>query len=200
MAVCSGCREEIPDEARFCPLCGAAREAGERPSVPRSEVAPPTIADPFSHTAPADPEELARVRAMIEAKQQESNVSVRERQFGSTKALSAEEDRRTEPPAGAPARERTMASPVMRSNIPPPPQRPVEIKQAPEAPRPSPVSPRAATTAHAQTPMVGAPVRILWSDGQAYPAMVMEVTPTHCSVRFTNGHTQWVEHRLVLPG
>jgi hypothetical protein len=61
------------------------------------------------------------------------------------------------------------------------------------------VSPRAATTAQTQTAMIGAKVRVLWSDGQTYPATVLQVTPTHCAVQFGNGHMQWVEHRQMLP-
>ncbi len=146
------------------------------------------------------------MRDMIAASNEEPAIPVRERQFGSTKALAALEDRRTDPPPAimSPSRppvtrERTMESAAVPSSPPPrlpPPPRPPSVPDA--KPFVPPHSPRAATTAQPQTAMIGSIVRVLWSDGQVYPATVLQVTPTHCSVQFGNGHTQWVENRLIL--
>ncbi len=214
--------------------------------VPRSQAAP----DPFSHTAPANPDELARLSDMIAARNASDaategagaasapattpGVSVRERQFGSTKALEAAPELR---PAGASAggaesrgvskgRDRTLESPAAPPpRVPPPPSRPplaaasppapeVRLPAAPaqpgyaaqggglpappQSPAPPAISPRAATTAQPSMQLVGQAVKVLWSDGQPYPATVMQVTPTHCSVRFTNGAVQWIENRFIV--
>lgn len=189
--------------------------------VPRSQAAP----DPFSHTAPANPDELARISDMIAARNADGaesapgGVSVRQRQFGSTKALEAAPELRDGASASsavtaavARARERTMESPAAPPpRVPPPPSRPPlqapsppapEVRAAehaaPTAPAPNAISPRAATTAQPSVQLVGQAVRVLWSDGQPYPATVLQVTPTHCSVRFTNGTVQWVENRFIV--
>lgn len=213
MAACSKCSEDVPAEASFCPHCGTRFDTPKSVPPPASASAAvgPVAADPFSHTMPADPGELARLSDMIAAQRSKAPlpppapVPVRERQFGRTKALEAVEDRRTEPPAEQQqgdrvTRERTMASPQIPAPRPPPAPPQVAVPTPAAGVRVSPISPKAATTAQPAVHIVGAAVRVIWTDGQSYAATIVQVTPTHCSVRFANGSLQWIEHAKVFPG
>lgn len=229
MRTCPKCAAEVVREARFCPHCGsplaaipvaapAAAVAITTKPEEEDEDAPNTVADPFSHTMPADPAELDRVRALI-AQDSSEAVPVRERHLGRTKALEATPDPAAGETVRAGLRDRTLASPVV-SPIP-------SEKKAVEVPKPAPSEPRSvdrpsvhespasrggpvssiatthgpvspkAETGSTKAISVGVRVRVLWSDGQSYPAIVMQLTPTHTLVRFDNGHTQWVEPHFV---
>src|SRR5512138_2824934 len=56
MATCPACRRELRDEAPYCPYCGAAVDASERPTntapTPRSAGAPGAARTPAAATAP----------------------------------------------------------------------------------------------------------------------------------------------------
>src|SRR5678816_229096 len=97
------CGSKVVDEARFCPQCGFAlprtpAQEKQKP-VERPSASEQAAADPFSHTVPADPKELDRIRDMIAQKQQGPAVAVavaavpiRERTLGTTKAIEAVEE------------------------------------------------------------------------------------------------------------
>ncbi|MBK6692142.1 MAG: zinc-ribbon domain-containing protein [Myxococcales bacterium] len=218
MQRCRSCSAEIVEDARFCPFCGQKVEAlfasvVDEPTVKdvpvpsavaqsnEEEEAPHTVADPFTHTAPASPEELQRLSAMIEAANREG-VPVRQRVLGSTTPLVAVDDRRASDDdpvrldrtmqSGAVADERVAKAPLPSVPIPRPPAR--DPSSAGAA-----VSPRAATHAEAPGLHPGSLVRVLWSDGQSYPATVVQMAPAHLLVQFGNGHQQWVELRYISP-
>ncbi len=188
MRTCTNCEADVVADARFCPHCG------KPVADPEEDEAPKTVADPFSHTMPADPGELERVRALI-AKSNADGVPVRERQAGSTKALKATPE--------AKSVHTTLESSVVTHPKIDERSDPSIVISGDRKASSTPVSPRANTNAQAprRAPlMVGAHVGVLWSDGQTYPATIAQLTATHVLVRFANGHSQWVETRFVIPG
>lgn len=48
--------------------------------------------------------------------------------------------------------------------------------------------------------VIGQRVMVQWSDGNRYPANVMQLSATHVQIAFPNGQTHWVEPRYLSAG
>jgi hypothetical protein len=70
------------------------------------------------------------------------------------------------------------------------------VAYAPAAPAVSP-SVRAAPVAPIEPFAVGRPVLVTWSNGQRYPATVLQLSATHVLVAFGDGQRHWVERVFV---
>ena len=65
MTACANCGARVPEDARFCPTCGAAAEAARVPSEER-KLATVLFADLVGSIARADAEDPERVRARLD--------------------------------------------------------------------------------------------------------------------------------------
>jgi hypothetical protein len=70
------------------------------------------------------------------------------------------------------------------------------VAYAPAAPAVS-SSVRAAPVAPIDPFAVGRPVLVTWSNGQRYPATVLQLSATHILVAFGDGQRHWVERVFV---
>jgi class 3 adenylate cyclase/tetratricopeptide (TPR) repeat protein len=63
---CSACGAQLPEDARFCPACGAAVEAAATPAAEERKLATVLFADLVGSTATADRQDPERVRATLD--------------------------------------------------------------------------------------------------------------------------------------
>src|SRR5688572_30465418 len=63
---CGSCGAQLPEDARFCPACGAAIEAAPAVAAEERKLATVLFADLVGSTALADSQDPERVRATLE--------------------------------------------------------------------------------------------------------------------------------------